>query len=393
MPNSWLELDRANLLHNLAALRALVHPARVMPVVKANAYGAGAVPVATAVAAEGVDHFAVASVEEAVELREAGIGGTILVLTYFDAGDVDAILAHDLSPCVFTPEAAQWLADGARAHGVTARPWIKVDTGLGRLGVPYDLAPEFIREVQKRPGIDVGGLFSTLAETHERNRAQVTRLREVAGAVRDVGVLPLSITSTQGVLSMPDSRLDIVRPGMALLGVAPHAERLDAAIVQRLELRPIVAWKARVAYVKVVPRGECVGYGPRPMLDRDTPIATLAVGWADGYPQTLQNVGHVLLRGRRCPVLASPHRSSRRSSLMRGRHAGEMDARRFPMGRAHRRVCVPRRSRRHDPSPPHRHDRGRQVHARRAPPGGRAVPGDPRVVRDLHARTGRRFWV
>lgn len=304
MPNSWLELDRANLLHNVAALRALVHPARLMPVVKANAYGAGALPVAAAVAAEGIDHFAVASVAEAVELREAGIAGTILVLTYFDVADVDAILAHALSPGVFTPEAAQWLADGARARAVTARPWIKVDTGLGRLGVPYRLAPEFIRDVHKRPGIQVAGLFSTLAETQERNRTQVARLREVAAEVRDLGRLPLSIASTQGVLSMPDSRLDIVRPGMALLGVAPHAERLDPAIVQRLELRPIVTWKARVAYVKVVPRGECVGYGPRPMLERDTPIATLAVGWADGYPQTLQGVGHVLLRGRRCPVLA-----------------------------------------------------------------------------------------
>jgi alanine racemase len=304
MPNSWLELDRANLLHNLTALRALVHPARLMPVVKANAYGAGAVPLANAIAAEGVDHFAVASVAEAVELREAGIAGTILVLTYFDAAEVDAILDHELSPGVFTPEAAQWLSDAARARGVTAHPWVKVDTGLGRLGVPYGQAPEFIRHVEKRPGISVQGLFSTLAETPERNRAQVARLRQVAAEVRDVGVLPLSIASTQGVLSMPDSRLDVVRPGMALLGVAPHAERLDVAIVRRLALRPIATWKARVAYVKVVPRGECVGYGPRPVLERDTPIATLAVGWADGYPQTLQGVGHVLLRGRRCPILA-----------------------------------------------------------------------------------------
>jgi alanine racemase len=275
-----------------------------MPVVKANAYGAGAVPVATAVAAAGVDRVAVATVSEAVELREAGIAGPILVLTYFDAVEVDAILDHDLSPGVFTPEAAQWLSDGAGARGVTARPWVKVDTGLGRLGVPYDQAPEFIRHVAKRPATTVAGLFSTLAETPERNRAQVARLRQVADEVRDLGALPLSIASTQGVLSMPDSGLDVVRPGMALLGVTPHAERLDSAIVRRLQLRPVVIWKARVAYVKVVPRGECVGYGPRPVLERDTPIATLAVGWADGYAQVLQGVGHVLLGGRRCPVLA-----------------------------------------------------------------------------------------
>lgn len=304
MPNSWLELDRGNLLHNLAALRTLVAPARLMPVVKANAYGAGAIPIATIVAAEGIDAFAVASVAEAVELREAGIRGTILVLTYFDADEVDPILDHDLRPAVFTLEAAALLSGRAGTRGAVARVWIKVDTGLARLGVPHRDAAEFVRRVAKQPAVAVDGLFSTLAETPERNRAQVARLRAVAAELSDIGALPLSIASSQAVLSMPDSRLDIVRPGMALLGVAPDAERLDPAIVSRLDLRPIVTWKARVAYVKVVPRGESVGYGPRPVLEHDAPIATLAVGWADGYPQTLQGTGHVLLRGRRCPVLA-----------------------------------------------------------------------------------------
>lgn len=304
MPNSWLELDRDNLLHNLAGLRALVHPARIMPVVKANAYGAGAIPIATALAAEGVDAFAVASVPEAVELREAGIAGTILVLTYFDAGDVDSILDHDLRPAVFTLDAARALSERAQARGVVAHAWVKVDTGLARLGVSYRDAPEFVRQVAKQPSLAVDGLFSTLAETPERNETQVARLCQVRSELADIGPLPLSIASSQGILSMPESRLDVVRPGMALLGVAPHAERLDDAIVRLLDLRPIVTWKARVAYVKVVPRGEYVGYGPRPVLERDTPIATLALGWADGYPQTLQGTGHALLRGRRCPVLA-----------------------------------------------------------------------------------------
>jgi alanine racemase len=304
MANTWLELDRGNLLHNLARLRAVVHPARLMPVVKANAYGAGAIPIATALAGEGVDAFAVASVPEAVELRQAGIAGTILVLTYFDRDEVDAILEHDLRPGVFTADAGRWLSEGARRRGVTAHVWVKVDTGLGRLGVPHGGAPELVREVAKQPSLTVDALFSTLAETPERNRAQVARLREVRAELSDISSLTLSIASSQGILSMPESWLDVVRPGMALLGVAPHAERLDAALVRQADLRPVVTWKARVAYVKVVPRGEYVGYGPRPVLERDTPIATLAVGWADGYPQTLQGAGHVLLRGRRCSVLA-----------------------------------------------------------------------------------------
>jgi alanine racemase len=304
MPTSWLELDRAHLLHNLAAVRKIVHPARVMPVVKANAYGAGAVPIATALAADGVDAFAVATVPEGVELRQAGIAGTVLVLTYFDRDEVDAILDHDLRPAVFTADAAKALSGRARDRRATARAWVKVDTGLGRLGVPHGEAPGFVCAIAALPGLRVEGLFSTLAETPERNARQVPRLRQVRAALTDLGPLALSIASSQGILSERDCGLDVARPGLALLGVASSPERLDAALVRQADLRPVVTWKARVAYLKVVPRGEQVGYGPRPTLERDTPIATLAVGWADGYPQTLQGVGHVLLRGRRCPILA-----------------------------------------------------------------------------------------
>lgn len=304
MPTTWLELDRANLLHNLARLRALVHPARIMAVVKANAYGAGAVPMASALTAAGVDAFAVASVPEALELREADVGGTILVLTYFDRDEVDAILDHDLRPGVFTPDAARWLSERAHARARVARVWAKVDTGLNRLGVPYREAPAFVRWMASQPCFAVEGLFSTLAESPERNAVQITRLRDVRSALADVGALPASIASSQGILSSRESRLDVVRPGLALLGVAPSAERLDAALVREAELRPVVTWKARVAYVKVVPRGERIGYGPRPALERETPVATLSVGWADGYPQTLQGSGQVLLHGRRCPTVA-----------------------------------------------------------------------------------------
>lgn len=304
MPNNWLELSRANLLGNLAGLRRLVGTARIMPVVKANAYGAGAEPIAQALAAEGVGAFAVASVREAVELREAGIPGAIVVLTYFLRDEVDAILAHDLSPVVFTHDHVAWLAERAEARATRARAWVKVDTGLGRIGVPAREAADFVRWATKEPRLRVEGLLSTLSENPERNPLQVTRLVEVRAQFSEGAPLPLSLASSQGILSLPESYLDVVRPGIMLLGVAPGRERLDTALVGRAELRPVVTWKARVAYTKTVPRGEQVGYGVRQALERDTPVATLAVGWADGYPQTIQGSGHLLLRGRRCPVLS-----------------------------------------------------------------------------------------
>jgi alanine racemase len=304
MANYWLELDREALRHNARQLRALVAPARMMPVVKANYYGAGATPIARELAAEGVDAFAVAAVREAIELRAAGVRGRIVVLTYFDRDDADAILVHAIEPVVFTPDSAAWLSERADTTKQRARVWVKVDTGLGRLGVPFGDAADFARGIAKRPGLEIAGLLSTLAENPERTRLQMSRLTGVRDELRDLGALPLSLGSTQGLLTLPASALDVARPGIALLGVVPHRERLDGAVVERLALRPIVTWKARVAYVKRVPAGEQVGYGVRAPLARDTSVATLAVGWADGYHQALGGVGHVLLRGRRCPILA-----------------------------------------------------------------------------------------
>jgi len=304
MPNHWLELDRANLLHNLEGLRAIVGPARIMPVVKANYYGAGAVPVARALAGEGVDAFAVATVPEAVELREHGLGGLLTVLTYFAPEETEAIVRHDLSPVVFTLEAAEALAARAEALGRMVRVWVKVDTGLGRIGVPHADAADFARRIAKHPRLQIAGLLSTMTENPERHPLQVDRLTAVRAALPELGALPLSLASTDGILSHPASHLDVVRPGIVLLGVVPRPPQSDAALARRMDPRPVVTWKARVAYVKRVPRGEQVGYGVRAPLEREATIATLAVGWADGYPQAAQGSAHALLRGRRCPILA-----------------------------------------------------------------------------------------
>ncbi|MBI1734086.1 MAG: alanine racemase [Candidatus Rokubacteria bacterium] len=301
MANNWLELDREAVRHNARQLRALAAPARLMPVVKANYYGAGAAPIAGELAAQGVDAFAVATVREAVELRDAGIRGTIVVLTYFGRDEVEAIVERDIEPVVFTAETAAWISARARRR---ARVWVKVDTGLGRIGVPAREAAEFARRIAKRPGLEIAGLLSTLAENPERNPIQVARITTLRDELGDLGPLPISIASSQGILATPGSYADIVRPGIVLLGVVPHPERLDPALVARAAVRPVVTWKARVALVKRVPRGEQVGYGVRAPLDRETPVATLAVGWADGYAQTLAGVGQVLVRGRRCPILA-----------------------------------------------------------------------------------------
>jgi alanine racemase len=195
MPTSWLELSRENLLQNLAGLRRVVGQARIMAVVKGNAYGAGAAGIARVLASEGVEAFAVANVAEAVELREHGIAGTMLCLTYFSSDEIDAILAHDLRPAVFTLDAARELSERARAGGGRVRAWIKVDTGLGRLGVHFQEAGAFIREVARQPHLEVEGLFTTLSENPERDPLQVKRLLDVRSQVPELANLLLSAAS------------------------------------------------------------------------------------------------------------------------------------------------------------------------------------------------------
>jgi len=302
--NSWLELSRARIENNLAGVRALVGERRIMPVVKANAYGAGAAPIAEVLAANGIDMFAVANVREGVELRARGIGGRIVVLTYFTAGEVLAIREHALTPAVFTMEAVERLTSGAD----TDRPqeiWVKVDTGLNRIGVPHAEAAGFIRGIASNAAMRVAGVFSTSAENPLLDATQVERLRAVRAALGPLGKVPFSLASSHGIVSLPGSYFDIVRPGIMLLGFEPSdRERMDMQLVELAKLQPIVSWKARIGYCKIVPKGEQVGYGMQPALEHDTPIVSVALGWADGCPPLLGRGGHVLIRGRRCPVLS-----------------------------------------------------------------------------------------
>lgn len=300
----WLELSRANLLHNLAGIRNLAEPARVMAVLKANAYGAGAAGMARVLQEGGVTRFAVATPGEAVELREAGIDGRIVCLTYFDGGDLAVMRRHDLAASVWSDHQVALLGESSANAGARQRVWIKVDTGLGRLGVAHGQAAAFIASILDDSRLHVAGVYSTLTENRERDRQQLARLLRLREALPAMPGAEWSLASSHGILTLPESRLDVVRPGVTLLGFPPsEPRRLDAERVARADLKPVVTWKARVAGVKTLPAGEQVGYGEQAALTRDTRVASLMVGWADGYPGSPENDNHVLLGGHRCPVL------------------------------------------------------------------------------------------
>ena len=302
----WLELSRSALHHNLAGVRGLVGPAQIMAVVKADAYGAGATGMAGALQDDGVTRFAVATVDEAVALREAGIHGDILCLTYFDPGDAEAIRHQDLTLTVFSDSSVSTLAGIAGGSGGRLRVWVKVDTGLGRLGVPVEEAAAFIDGIVSGTPLDVRGIYSTLSEDPDRDHQQLARLLALRRQLPPAFDAAWSLASSNGILTMPESCLDVVRPGVMLLGFPPsEPSRMDAGRVERADLRSVVTWKARISGVKTVPAGEQVGYGHPSSLAADTRVASLMVGWSDGYSGSPEGESCVLVGGRRCPVLAS----------------------------------------------------------------------------------------
>ncbi|GMQ76048.1 MAG: alanine racemase [Gammaproteobacteria bacterium] len=300
-----LELSRLALLHNLAGVTRLAEPAQVMAVVKANAYGTGAVGMAGVLQAGGVTRFAVATVDEAIALREAGIDGEILCLTYFDRGDAEAIRHHGLTSTVSSESGVSILSTIARKAGARLHVWVKVDTGLGRLGVPVERAAEFVDSILRDTPLDVTGIYSTLTESRDRDRQQIARLLALRRQFPAAIDATWSLASSHGILTLPESCLDVVRPGVMLLGFPPsEPARMDAHRVAIADARSVVTWKTRIAGIKTLPAGEQVGYGEQSPLAANTRVASLMVGWSDGYSGSPEHRSCVVIGGHRCRVLA-----------------------------------------------------------------------------------------
>lgn len=252
----------------------------------------------------GVDAFAVATVAEGNQLRQEGITGKIVCLTPFNLDEVEAIRDADLIPMVFTAEALASLDDHQPVGKKPWEVWIKVETGLNRFGVAHDVAAAFLKQVTARPSIRIGAIYSTLTENPEVDPLQTTWLLDVRRQTPEIGALPLSIASSNAILSSATSTLDIVRPGIMLHGLLPSPEeRLDSSRVNQVELRPITTWKSRVLQTRTVPAGAQVGYGNSPPLEHGGLVATLPIGWSDGFAPAGQG-GSVLMRSKPCRVLS-----------------------------------------------------------------------------------------
>jgi len=288
----------------------------VAAVVKANAYGHGAVPVARELAGVGAAMIAVALVEEGIELREAGVAAPILVLGAAYDGRYDLLVEHRLVPVIFAPEHLEGLARAARTLGVRAAAHLKLDTGMGRIGLrPADLAG-FVSAALRTPEVAVEGLCTHFASADLEDRAlterQVALFDEAAASLSRAG-LPLRyrhLANSAGTVEYPAARQDLTRPGIMLYGYMPFYPRssssaVAAAVGERLQRA--LTWRTAVIQLKEVPEGTPISYGGRWVARRPSRIATLPVGYADGYPRRLSGRpgfgnADVLVRGKRAPV-------------------------------------------------------------------------------------------
>src|ERR1051325_9498677 len=305
---TWAEIDLNNLAANFNQVKQRVSPtARVMAVVKANAYGQGAVECARRLAREGADWFGVALPEEGIELREAGITQPILCLAGYWPGQAAACIRHGLTSVVYRLEMIEALNQAAANAGVVADVHVKVDTGMGRLGVRFDELSEFVAALAQFRNVRIDGVMTHLAAADDATcepltHDQIQRFDDAVTVFRDHGDRPtqLHLANSAAVYSHRESWGNLVRPGGVLYGLwrdvlppsAPHPELL-----------PVMSLHSRGWLLKGVPRGETIGYGCTFEASRRSLIATVPVGYHDGYMRGLSNRAHVIVGGMYAPVV------------------------------------------------------------------------------------------
>jgi len=305
---TWIEIDLSAIANNIRRIQAIVGPeVRILASLKADAYGHGAIKVARTVLHNGASMVGVATVSEATPLREAGILAPILVFGYVPLWQMREAVQLGLTITLYSVESAQALSRAVLALGQTVNVHVKVDTGMGRLGVRAEQVEEvvaLVREIHALPGLQLEGIFThfAMADTVDLTHAhmQLNRFLRVLQALEEQGMRPplVHADNSAALLSLPETRFDMVRPGIALYGLDPSDDvRLPEGF------RPALSFKTQVAQVKIIPAGEGISYGCTYVTEEPTRIAVLPVGYADGFRRGPSNWGTVLLHGQEAPIV------------------------------------------------------------------------------------------
>jgi alanine racemase len=310
MRPTWAEISLDALRHNFHLLQSAAGSATICAVVKANAYGHGAVDCAKALEAAGAQWFGVTTTMEGVRLREAGITGRILLMTGFWRGEQEEVINRDLTPAIW-----EWWQVGALEAELVKRKapahsfpvHIKVDTGMSRLGVPEVYADIYLKRIRSANALAVEGIFSHLASAEvlddpgaSQQMAKFDDFLKLASE-HEFSPVYLHLANSAGALGRPAARRDMVRTGIALYGYPAPFE--GGPQIDLSEFRPVLTWKSRIISVRDIAAGQPVGYNATWKAERKTKLGVLPVGYADGYSRQLSSKGRVIVRGQLAPVV------------------------------------------------------------------------------------------
>lgn len=304
---AWAEINLDNIAHNVREIRRITNKhAEILGVVKADAYGHGVLDVSRTILKNGADRLAVSMLDEAIQLRQNGINVPILILGYTDPRRAEEIILNEVTQTVFSHDLAEALSAAAVKLNKDVKIHIKLDTGMTRIGfMPGYSAIKNVVEISKLPGIIIEGLFTHFASADEKDRSytemQFERFMSICSELNRIGVyIPVKhVANSAAIIEYPDTHLNMVRPGVILYGLYPS----DEVDKTKIDLRPAMTLKANVTLVKTVETSTSISYGRIFTTERESKIATVPIGYADGYTRLLASKAKVLINGEMAPVV------------------------------------------------------------------------------------------
>ncbi len=302
----WAEVNLDNIINNINEIKKNINAEEIIAVVKANAYGHGAIDVAPILVESGADKLAVATLSEALELREAGIKVPILILGYTDVSFAEMLINNDIEQTVYSLDYSKELSKKAEALGKIAKIHIAVDTGMGRIGfLPNKKSVEEVVEISKLINLKITGVFTHFSNADEEDKSyahnQIEKFNSFINEIekREVNLGVKHISNSASIIDIEDAHYNAIRPGIILYGYYPS----DYINKDKLKLMPALSLKCQVIHVKELPKGEYIGYGRKFRTERDSVIATLPIGYADGYIRGLYGKAQVIINGKLAPVV------------------------------------------------------------------------------------------
>ncbi len=301
----YARINMDNLRYNITKMKSLVKPdMKIMVVIKADAYGHGSVEVAKRID-DLSDYYGVATIDEAIELRNAGINKPILIIGYTASYEFEKLIKYDIAQAVYDVEECQKLSDLAVSMGTKVKVHMKVDSGMSRIGFPVsEEGYQAAKKLKDMSGLEIEGIFTHYAKADEIDKkyayGQKQKFLKFISEMESAGIsFPIKhIDNSAGTMEMDDDDFDMVRVGIVTYGLYPSDE-VDESII----IKPVMSLVAHVAHVKTLPAGVGVGYGWTYVTDKETKVATVTVGYADGYPRAQSNIGRVIIRGEYAPII------------------------------------------------------------------------------------------